>query len=376
MPLNISHSNSRPKFNRPKLQQSGEILVRGYVDQTGQKWVRVGFQGKWAFAPRAELVSTSSAFFQRLERQDVAILDPKLQASIRTQAQDAAYKKKAYVVDRLGWHGDTYIQPDTPLPKFIASVRVIDDRKVSQADWGTGGSPKEWRAGIKRFVAGQALPTFVLGCAFASLIAHLLPEIDENVGFNLSDESSIGKSKLLLLAATVFGRPRRFRRTWHTTVNALEKTFALRGNSLFTLDELNLFLDSEPDANKKVGLAVHQLAAGSEKARYDDPGQRDHRCVFSAPQIPRLLRWSRRLVETGSRRLRSGCPVFRLTQALAWACLTIFPLGVPTLPKPSENSRSSLMPSTGGLVLSLSGRWRSASPPHLAVSVCRPKSGA
>jgi putative DNA primase/helicase len=179
------------------------------------------------------------------------------------------------------------VRPGDALPKEIDGARVIDNRPTEDANWGTNGSAKEWQEGIKRFADGQALPTFVLGCAFASIIQHLVPEISDNVGFELVDTSSIGKSSLLLLAASVFGPPQRFRRTWHTTVPALEQTVALRGDALLIQDEVSLFLNSTPDVKKDYPLAIHQLAEGSEKARFDVRGTRNHRFLFlSAANTP------------------------------------------------------------------------------------------
>ena len=109
----------------------------------------------------------------------------------------------------------------------------------------------------------------MLGCAFASVIQRLVPEVPDNIGFELFDATSIGKSRLLLLAASVFGRGTTFTLDWNTTVNAIEQTMALRGDSILLLDEENLFLDSARDANRQLGLAVHKLAKGSEKARFD-----------------------------------------------------------------------------------------------------------
>ncbi|MFO1098727.1 MAG: DUF927 domain-containing protein [Xanthobacteraceae bacterium] len=292
MPLSVSRSGSRPKRkpvrikrrtnNKPprKVAGSSEIKVVGYVDQHGAKWLRVGLNGKWAFATRSELVGNRSEFFKRLEKQDVAILISKLQNLVVSKAQTSNFMKNGHVVDRLGWHGNIYIRPDSVLPKSIEGARTIDARDLAGANWATGGSLKQWRKGIRHFVDRQALPTFVLGCAFASFILHLVPSIDDNVGFELFHLTSIGKSKLLILAASVFGPPKRYRRTWSTTVNALEQTVALRGDALLLLDEENLFLDATPRSYEQFGLAVHKLAAGSEKARFDDPSGRDHRFVF------------------------------------------------------------------------------------------------
>jgi uncharacterized protein (DUF927 family) len=263
------------------------MKVVGYVDQHDEKWIRVRFRGKWAFGRQEDLFGERASFFKELGRQDVAILESALQTTLISKAQNAVFEKKAYVVDRFGWHEGRYVKPGAKLPDQLNDARVIDNRPRVDANWGTSGSAKAWREGIKRFAERQTLPSFVLGCAFASIIQHLVPEIDDNIGFELFHGTSIGKSRLLLLAASVFGPPQQFRRSWHTTVDAVEQTMALRGDSLLLLDELNHFLDSRPNANREVGLVVHNLAAGSEKARHDEPAAKNYRLTFlSSSNVP------------------------------------------------------------------------------------------
>jgi hypothetical protein len=78
------------------------LNVVGYEDQHGDKWLRVGFRGKWAFARRADLLGERTSFFKKLERQDVAILESALQNLLISKAQNAVFEKKAYVIDSVG----------------------------------------------------------------------------------------------------------------------------------------------------------------------------------------------------------------------------------------------------------------------------------
>ena len=129
----------------------------------------------------------------------------------------------------------------------------------------------------------SALPTFVLGCALAALILPFVPEIDDNPGFDLCGRTSIGKSNLMRLAASVFGSRKALLRKWDTTVNALEPAMAAAGDGLLLLDELNLFLDSVSDAPRQLGNAIHKLSQGSEKDRLTSPTTtqtQTHRFVF------------------------------------------------------------------------------------------------
>ena len=260
---------------------SSAVRVIGYLDQFGTKWLRVGFRGNWAFGRLSDLITESSTFFAQLARSDVTILNSGLRTELTSQAQDAVFEKKAYVMDRFGWHGRSYIWPGSTLPKQIDGLRTIDGLATSHEAWSTAGSFPEWQAGVQRLVDGQALPTFVLGCAFAALILPFVG-IDDNLGFDLCGRTSIGKSKLMRLAASVFGSRKALLRRWDTTVNALEPAMAAAGDGLLLLDELNLFLDSVSDAPRQLGNAIHKLSQGSEKDRLTSPTttQTTHRFVF------------------------------------------------------------------------------------------------
>ena len=259
---------------------SSAVRVIGYLDQHNEKWLRIGFRKRWALGRLSDLIAAPTTFYAQLAKSDVTILNTGLRGEVTSQAQDAAFEKKAYVVDRFGWHGRSYIWPGSTLPKQIHGIRTIDGLAEGHASWSTAGSFPEWKAGVQRLANGQALPTFVLGCAFAALIQPFVPEIEGNPGFELCGRTSIGKSKLMRLAASVFGSKKALLRTWNTTVNALEPAMAAAGDGLLLLDELNLFLDSVPDSHRTLGNAIHKLSQGSEKDRLPNPTTQTHRFLF------------------------------------------------------------------------------------------------
>ena len=52
--------------------------------------------------------------------------------------------------------------------------------------------------------------------------------LSENVGFfHFYGDSSLGKSTLMNVACSVYGKPSEFKGSWRTTDNALEDTAAL-----------------------------------------------------------------------------------------------------------------------------------------------------
>jgi putative DNA primase/helicase len=271
---------SKKASGKTATAQGSQVKVVGYLDQHEAKWLRVGFREHWAFGSLDDLIGQPATFYQSLAQQGVVIVQHQQKGQLLSRAQAAKFEKRAHVIDRLGWNGKTYVRPGSELPTRINGARVLDARRFGTGDWATGGSFQEWKQGVHRFANDQALPTFVLGSGFASLIQRLVPEVSDNVGFELYDLTSIGKSTLLMLAGSIFGPGEAFTLTWSTTVNALEPTMASRGDALLLLDEENLFLDSTPNASRELGNAIHKLAAGSEKVRLGDPVKPDHRFLF------------------------------------------------------------------------------------------------
>src|SRR5690606_33450934 len=78
--------------------------------------------------------------------------------------------------------------------------------------------------------------------------------------------SSLGKSTLLKVAASVYGSPAHYPRTWRATDNALEATAAAHSDCLLVLDEIGQI---EP---RIVGETVYMLGNGEGKSRATETG--------------------------------------------------------------------------------------------------------
>ena len=105
---------------------------------------------------------------------------------------------------------------------------------------------------------------FTISCAFAGPLLSLVGE--QSGGFHLRGPSSTGKSTALDTAASVWGLPKRFKRTWRATVNGLEGIASVSNDGLLILDELGQ-VDS-----RDAGDAAYMLANGIGKARASRSG--------------------------------------------------------------------------------------------------------
>jgi len=171
--------------------------------------------------------------------------------------------KRVRLVERMGWHGGAFLMPDKVLGNPPEPLHYYSDApplcKMAQA-----GTVEQWRDNVAAYCVGNALLTFAVSAAFAGPMLNLRGS--ETCGFHFAGDSSLGKSTLLKVAASVYGSPAHYPRTWRATDNALEATAAAHSDCLLVLDEIGQI---EP---RIVGETVYMLGNGEGKSRATETG--------------------------------------------------------------------------------------------------------
>lgn len=168
-------------------------------------------------------------------------------------------KKKMRCVDKAGWHGQQYLLPDGEVigesneDEGAYPIHEVCPKGVEQR-----GTLEEWQDNVFKLCVGNSRLIFSVGVALAAPCLEIIGE--EGGAFNIKGNSSIGKSKCLYVAISVFGS-RDFKRSWRTTDNALEGTCALHNDCLLPLDE---FGQVSP---LKAGEITYMVAQGVGKER-------------------------------------------------------------------------------------------------------------
>ncbi|SEG02815.1 protein of unknown function [Nitrosospira multiformis ATCC 25196] len=153
----------------------------------------------------------------------------------------AAYVKvwpveaRARCVDRLGWHGNTFVTPTGAIGETEELV-VFQNSHAIEPAYTEVGTVEEWRDSVAALAAGNTRLVFALSVAFAGALAEIAGE--DSGGFHLRGASSSGKSSALKLAASVWGNPSAYVRLWRGTVNGLEGLATLHNDGLLILDEI------------------------------------------------------------------------------------------------------------------------------------------
>ena len=188
----------------------------------------------------------------------------KQRSYLDTYIQNYPIHKRALCVDKLGWHDKQYILPDRAIGSDGKQLIVYQSANSINSTLTQQGELAQWRDNLCKPLAEQSRFVFSIACAFAGQLLELL-EYDGG-GFHLLGSSSMGKSLSLKLAASVWGSPDRYVKTWRSTDNALEGTASEHNDSFLPLDEI-----SECDP-KIVGKTVYMLANGQGKGRSTTTG--------------------------------------------------------------------------------------------------------
>jgi len=179
--------------------------------------------------------------------------------------------KRAVGVDKVGWHGDTYVMPYTeclrnayhitnnvPKEEFILQTNSSTSRKLSKI-----GSLKSWQQEIGKYIESNCLLEFVASSALTSALLNHTKQ--EGFAILLCGSSSIGKSTALCIANSIWGagKPSSFR----ITDNAAETLLKNCNDGLVTLDELGQAQASS------LGDIIYMIANGVGKGRAKKNGE-------------------------------------------------------------------------------------------------------
>jgi putative DNA primase/helicase len=188
----------------------------------------------------------------------------KQRSYLDTYIQDYPIHKRALCVDKLGWHDKQYILANGSIGGDDKQITVYQSANAINSTLAQQGTLAQWRDELCKPLAEQSRFVFSIACAFAGQLLELLD--DDGGGFHILGSSSMGKSLSLKTAASVWGKPDSYTKTWRSTDNALEGTASEYNDSFLPLDEI-----SECDP-KIIGKSSYMLANGQGKGRSTTTG--------------------------------------------------------------------------------------------------------
>lgn len=169
---------------------------------------------------------------------------------------------KRYIeIDKTGWINDcdVYICPSFSCTKNQDNQFILSNN-VQNMGYSQRGTLEEWQQNVAEYSKGNNILIFALCAALSPIALKLLPNIGNTI-FHFIGGSSIGKTTALKVAASVWGKPREYLRTWRATGNAQECLAESHNDALLILDEIGQASSSD------IGNTVYMLGNGQGKSR-------------------------------------------------------------------------------------------------------------
>ncbi len=164
-------------------------------------------------------------------------------------------KARATCVQKTGWHNGCYVLPHRVYGQKQGERIVLQQARVTKGHL-LRGTLQEWQESIGRLCVGNSRLAFAVCVALTGPLLEPLGE--ENFGCHAEGGSSIGKSTLLVVAASVWGTSLQ---SWRTTDNAAEGLARQVNDGFLALDELSQVDGFSADA------MTYMLGNGTGKAR-------------------------------------------------------------------------------------------------------------
>lgn len=239
-------------------------------DQDGQGWGYlltfadpVGKPKQWAM-PARMLSGDGGEYRAALLGMGLCIAPSPRARNLLTQyIQTRQPAEFATCTDRIGWHGTAFVLPHETIGDEAERV-VFQSESAQPNTFSVKGTPEQWRQRVAAPCAGNSRLVFAVAAALAGPL--LRPAGMEGGGFHVRGDGSTGKSTTQVVAASVYGKPERFKQSWKSTDNALEGIAAQHNDCLLILDEVG---EVDP---KIIGDIAYMLGNGQGKARASRTG--------------------------------------------------------------------------------------------------------
>ena len=176
-----------------------------------------------------------------------------------------ANKGRITLAPHTGWllvdGKPVFILPSGPIGLMGMERERVILRASARAPYETRGSLAEWRNGVGQLAKGNPLAVIAISLALASTLLWLAGY--ESGGVHVWGPSSVGKTTLARLNASVWGKPAEggWLRPWRTTANAIEATLAGACDAGLPFDEV-----AQADAGSFAEM-IYVITGGQGKTR-------------------------------------------------------------------------------------------------------------
>ena len=140
------------------------------------------------------------------------------------------------ITNVTGWLNGAYLLPNGEIIGTPSKPIYFTDRSSSSLGYTTSGTLADWQREISQNVRGNT--SMMLGVAVALAAPMLSLLNNDSFGVHLFGNSGKGKTTILNIANSIYGRPRELKLSWCSTDVAMKNEAAARNDGFLTLDEI------------------------------------------------------------------------------------------------------------------------------------------
>lgn len=140
------------------------------------------------------------------------------------------------ITNVTGWINGAYLLPNGEIIGTPSKPIYFTDRSSSSLGYTTSGTLADWQREIAQNVRGNT--SMMLGVAVALAAPMLSLLNNDSFGVHLFGNSGKGKTTILNIANSIYGRPRELKLSWCSTDVAMKNEAAARNDGFLTLDEI------------------------------------------------------------------------------------------------------------------------------------------
>lgn len=249
---------------------------------------------EWA-APMNMLAGDGGELRAELLRMGVTIPHRQRQA-LTDYIMESNPKRHALAATATGWHTPTlFVMPGGIIGEGDV---VFQSTEAGSQEYTAAGTPEGWRDTVAALCRHNPVPVMAVCAALAGPLLWLL-DVDSG-GFHFMGDSSSGKSVAALVACSVWGEPRNFKRNWNATSTGLEGLATMRNDTALILDEIG-----EAPA-RDIGGLIYQLGNGTGRQRGKVSGMARPVNVWRTMLISTGEMTVGKHMESGGQRIKAG----------------------------------------------------------------------
>jgi uncharacterized protein (DUF927 family) len=163
--------------------------------------------------------------------------DPRLARQLHQVVAKMKPRERWELVDCVGWHGDEFVLPNSPVLTDGKILRFESERSEYYVGYTRRGTLPDWQRHVASHATHSSRLVFAISLAFAAPLMRFASI--EPGGFHLHGGSSKGKSTCLIAGSSVVGPGIRSELlNWDVTDMALEEVAAGHNDNLLCLDEV------------------------------------------------------------------------------------------------------------------------------------------